>query len=116
MTMPERKKPNPLRGVELNEKGIFSRSEFAMFVFQRLTEETLDEFLRGCPEDALLQLQEAASVCPADSDDEGWAKGRVGWAGYPDPQFTAEEHAQFDDELQLNYREGVRLIRTSIKS
>lgn len=105
----------PLRAVRLYHKGIITRAEFPSFVFGRITEDNVQEFLDGCPSIELQQLRDEANRLPATDDKEGWSQLISIESACYAPWVTDEEILQGQQERSRRFREGVQVFRTAIR-
>ena len=104
---------DPLKALALYQSGIITDSEMCCFVFDRLTAENVDGFLRECPDPFLQRLQRVAETFPDDDDDEGWQRvGRIGIATYF-PWVTKEEIQEAKRKEDRRLREGVIVFRAN---
>jgi hypothetical protein len=75
---------HPSSFVKHYQQGILTAHEFALDLFESLTEENGAGFLETCPEDLLSLLQERAAAYPDAEDDEAWRQMMTIRAGcYP---------------------------------
>ena len=65
---------HPLEVAGLYERGVVTKHEVGTFVFLRLTDENVHEFLEGFPVDLLTEVQSHADRLPADDDDKAWGE------------------------------------------
>ena len=98
---PTKPRPHPLRAISLYQEGTTTRSEIPIFVFEKLTEDNVGEFIAGCPEAVQEILQLHAEQLPADDDEDGWSH----------PWVSAEDIRRAEAESNRRYREGVRMFR-----
>ena len=102
----------PSKGIELYLKGAITQSELPIFVFERLTQQNVEQFLATCPADVLELLRRHADRLPAEGDD-GWGKFRTFHMGSYAPWVSAEEIRESELESDRRFRQGLKVFRSS---
>ena len=102
---------HPLRAVELYNTGLMTESEVPNFVFERLTDENVNEFMAGCSSAVREILRAQVQQLPADQDESGWKRFVICRGFTYAPWVPIEEIQREQEELDRSYRHGVRLFR-----
>ena len=106
---------NPQQAVEAYFEGALTDGEFQFRVFERVTEDNVQEFVEKCPPDVQIFLRQQTLDYPPDEDDEGWGQLRIiqSYCYSPWAEPTREEIQEAEKESIRLVRQGVRLFRST---
>jgi hypothetical protein len=105
----------PEKVIRFWKKGGFAQPEFRFMLFQTLTPDTLEEFLRLVPADVLAELKQEARTCPTIESEWGQMRIIKSWCG-PWNDEIAERVRREDQESIQRYRRGVETLRSHMAS
>ncbi|WP_146115652.1 MULTISPECIES: hypothetical protein [Pirellulaceae] len=107
---------SPNHAADLYARGVITKNEVFLYVFERITVENVKSFLVTCPQEILNWVMDGANRLPSDGDDKGWDEfGLTSGRTYA-PWLSDAEVRSAEEEHRKQLREGVRIFRAVMKS
>lgn len=107
---------SPNRATDLYARGVITKKDVPLYVFERITVENVKSFFVFTPQEIRELVIDAASQLPPDGDEKGWNDLRQLSGRSYAPWVSNAEVMSADEAQHRQLREGVRIFRDAMKS